>query len=314
MDIENVRSIAGTEQYEDNDDLIGLIMSNADASGQYVIFRNGFDNLYAINVAKVEELVAYEEIELTENSNSFGIISGVAKIRGNIVPIINFDRWLGNEADPSTYELIMVCNYGGERMGIVIKNVLGILSIDSNKMIDNSELDEKTSFITEISLSGVQGLCLVFDSDKLLLEVFPKIENNEMYKTHNLNLSTPITGKVLSAEDSGVIRSALKTVYEQLQLDYELFPNGALLLERLSQLDPNQVSLIITDLEMPVMDGIKMIEAIVEEPRYGGIPIVVNTNMANGSVASKCLSLGVHHIIPKLDVEDLSNAIKTYAR
>ena len=314
MDTNNTQNLTATEQYEDDDDLIGLIMSNADASGQYVIFRNGFDKLYAINVAKVEELIAYSEVELTENSNAFSTISGVAKVRGNVIPIVNFDRWLGSEAEPEIYELVMVCNYGGERMGLVIKNVLGILSIDSSKMLDNSDRDEKTSFITEITLSGIHGLCLVFDSDKLLLDVFPKIENSQMYKTHNLRLSTPIHGKILSAEDSGVIRSALKTVYEQLQLDYELFANGSLLLERLEQLDPSEVSLIITDLEMPVMDGIKMIELISEEPRYSDIPIVVNTNMANGSVATKCTSLGVLHIIPKLDVEDLSNAIKTYAR
>jgi two-component system chemotaxis response regulator CheV len=314
METNNTANITATEQYEDDDDLIGLIMSNADASGQYVIFRNGFDKLYAINVAKVEELIAYSEIQLTENSNAFSTISGVAKVRGNVIPIVSFDRWLGCEAEPEFCELVMVCNYGGERMGLIIKNVLGILSIDSNKMIDNSDRDEKTSFITEITLSGVHGLCLVFDSDKLLLDVFPKIENGEMYKTHNLSLSTPIHGKILSAEDSGVIRSALKTVYEQLQLDYELFVNGSLLLERLAQLDPIEVSLIITDLEMPVMDGIKMIESIAEEPKYSDIPIVVNTNMANGSVATKCMALGVHHIIPKLDVEDLSNAIKKYAR
>jgi two-component system chemotaxis response regulator CheV len=314
MDMNKAVSQTTNEQYEDDDDLIGLIMSNADASGQYVIFRNGLDKLYAINVAKVEELIAYTEIELTENSNAFSIISGVAKVRGNVIPIVNFDRWLGSEVHSELYELVMVCNYGGERMGLIIKNVLGILSIDSNKMTDNSDRDEKTSFITEISLSGVHGLCLVFDSDNLLMDVFPKIESEQMYKTHNLSLSMPIHGKVLSAEDSGVIRSALKIVYEQLELDYELFVDGSLLLNRLEQLDPNDVALIITDLEMPVMDGIKMIEMIAEESRYADIPIVVNTNMANGSVASKCLSLGVRHIIPKLDVQDLSNAIKTYAR
>ncbi len=314
MNTNATQNVTVIEQYEDDDDLIELIMSNADASGQYVIFRNGFDKLYAINVAKVEELIAHSEIELTENSNAFSIISGVAKVRGNIIPIVNFDQWLGMQAEPENYELIMVCHYGGERMGLVIKNVLGILSIDSSKLVDNSTRDEKTSFITEISLSGVSGLCLVFDSDKLLMEVFPKIETSETNKIPKLKLTAPIHKKILSAEDSSVIRSALRSLYEQLNLDYELFTNGKLLLERLDQIDPTDVSLIITDLEMPVMDGIKMIETISGATKYSDIPIIVNTNMANGSVASKCKALGVLKVIPKLDVEELTNAIKAYAR
>jgi two-component system, chemotaxis family, chemotaxis protein CheV len=302
------------ENYEDDDDLIGLITSNADASGQYVIFNNGFDKLYAINVAKVEELIARNEIELSENSNPSSLVSGVAKVRGNIIPIVKFDRWLGREADESVYELIMVCNYGSERLGLVIKNVLGILSIDSEKMTDNSDRDDKTSFITEVSLGGISGLCLVFDSDKMLMEVFPNIERTEMAKMSEISLGRSLKGKLLSAEDSGVMRKALIAVYEQLGIDYEVFKDGSLLLARVKELDPDNISLIITDLEMPVMDGLKMIEAIKEEVRYADIPIVVNTNMANGSVSNKCFALGVNHIISKLDVQELSDTIKKHAR
>ncbi len=303
------------QHYEDDDDdIIGLITSSADASGQYVIFRNGGDKLYAINVAKIEELVAINEIVLTENSEKHSLISGVSKIRGNIIPIINFDRWLGTEYDNSIYELVMICNYGGERLGLTIKNVLGILSIDSQKLLDNSEKDPKTSFITEITLGGINGLCLIFDSDRLLMEAFPKIESEEMSKASSLNLDRHICGKLLSAEDSGVIRSALTTVYKQLGVDFEVFKDGSLLLARLKELNPDDVSIIVTDLEMPVMDGVKMIEAIKDDVLYAEIPIVVNTNMANESVSSKCYNLGIDHIISKLDVEELKNAIKKFAR
>ncbi len=300
--------------YEEDDDLIGLITSNADASGQYVIFRNAKDKLYAINVAKVEELIACSEIDISESSNKNSLIFGVAKVRGNVIPIIIFDKWLGDYDNSCEYELVMICQYGGERLGIIIKNVLGILSIDSKTMIDNSDKDDKTSFITEITLGGVRGLCFVFDSDKLLLEVFPKIEQNESAKKDNLTMNRKLKGKLLSADDSMVIRTALGNVYDKLGIDYEMFKDGALLLKRLFELPPETVSIIVTDLEMPVMDGIKLIEAIKENSIYSDIPIVVNTNMANGSVSEKCYGLGVNYIISKLDVEELSNTIKKYAR
>ncbi|MCI4398978.1 MAG: chemotaxis protein CheW [Campylobacteraceae bacterium] len=301
------------EELIEDDDLIALITSNADVSGQYVIFRNGFDGLYAINVAKVEELISLSEIEITKNSDSYSLILGISKIRGVVLPVVNFDRWLGCEAEESVYELVMICNYGDRRFGLIIKNVIGILSIGSDKMVDNSEKDPKTTFVVDISLSGVSGLCLIFDSDKFLMDVFPTIETKEIAKTHSLRIHRNLRGKILSSDDSAVIRGALKTAYEQLNIDYELFHNGAELLSRLKELEPSEISLIITDLEMPVMDGITLIENIREDKRYDELPIIVNTNMANDSVSAKCKALNVNHIISKLDVEDLARSIDHYA-
>ena len=299
----------------DDDELIRLVTSNADASSQYVIFRNGEDELYAINVAKVEELIALKEIDIAKNSNAFGLTAGVAKVRGNIISIVVFDRWLGKaELEMEDYELAMMCNYGNHRMGLVIKNVLGIMNIDSKNFQDNSDKDEKTAYVTDISLGGVSGLCFVFDSDKMLLEVFPKIENDELEKSEMMEIKKEIKGKVLHAEDSSVIRSVIRSLYTKLELDYELFNNGQFLLDRLSTFSPEEVSLIITDIEMPVMDGLGLLSAIKEMPKYADVPIVVNTNMANGSIANKAHSLGAQHIIHKLDLDELAAVVYKYAR
>ena len=299
----------------DDDELIRLVTSNADASSQYVIFRNGEDELYAINVAKVEELIALKEIEISKNSNAFGLTAGVAKVRGNIISIVVFDRWLGKaELDMADYELAMMCNYGNHRMGLVIKNVLGIMNIDSKNFQDNSDKDEKTAYVTDITLGGVSGLCFVFDSDKMLLEVFPRIENDELDKAELIEIKKEIKGKVLHAEDSSVIRSVIRSLYTKLELDYELFNNGQYLLDRLNTLAPEDISLIITDIEMPVMDGLGLLAAIKDMPKYSDVPIVVNTNMANGSIANKAHSLGAQHIIHKLDLDELTEVIYKYAR
>ncbi len=299
----------------DDDELIRLVTSNADASSQYVIFRNGEDELYAINVAKVEELIALKEIDISKNSNAFGLTAGVAKVRGNIISIVVFDRWLGKaELEMEDYELAMMCNYGNHRMGLIIKNVLGIMNIDSKNFQDNSDKDEKTAYVTDITLGGVSGLCFVFDSDKMLLEVFPRIENEELEKSEMMEIKKEIKGKVLHAEDSSVIRSVIHSLYTKLELDYELFNNGQFLLDRLSTLAPEEVSLVITDIEMPVMDGLGLLSAIKEMPKYAEVPIVVNTNMANGSIANKAHSLGAQHIIHKLDLDELAAVVYQYAR
>lgn len=302
-------------RYEDDDELIRLVTSNADASSQYVIFKNGNDDLLAINVAKIEELIALKEIEIAKNSTSFGLIEGVAKIRGNIVPIVMFDRWMGkNELPLSDYELVMMCNYGSHQFGLIIKNVLGILNIDSKNFKSNSETDDKTSYVTDITLGGISGLCFVFDSDKLLMELFPKIEHDEITKIHSIESKKHLNGKILHAEDSSVIQNVVKVAYEQLRLDYEFFKNGQELLERLQILNPDDISLIVTDVEMPVMDGLGLMAAIRDIPQYSEVPIIVNTNMANDSITTKARLYGAKHIIHKLDIGELSNTIFEYAR
>lgn len=300
---------------EEEDELIRLVTSNADASSQYIVFRNGTDELFAINVAKVEELIALKDISVAKNSSSFALIEGVAKIRDNMVSIVVFDRWLGkSELDTNEYELVMMCNYGNHRIGLVIKNVLGVMNIESKDFQDNSDNDIKTAYVTDISIGGISGLCFVFDSDKMLMEVFPKIENNEHTKISEITSKKHLNGKLLHAEDSGVISSVVKALYEQLRIDYEMFKNGRLLFERLSTLSPEEVSLIITDIEMPVMDGLGLMSEIKEMPEWAEVPIVVNTNMANSSITNKAYMLGAQHIIHKLDLDELSNVIYKYAR
>lgn len=299
----------------DDDELIRLVTSNADASSQYVIFRNGAEELFAINVAKVEELISYREINVSKSSNSFGLIQGVAKIRGNIVSIVTFDRWLGkHELDEEQYELVMMCSYGNQRVGLVIKNVVGIMNIDSKLLIDNSDKDDKTSYVTEITLGRIQGLCFVFDSDKMLHDVFPQIEHDQITKSQSIAIDRQILGKVLHAEDSSVVRNAIRVLYEQLQLDYEFFVNGQLLLDKLNLMNPDDISLIVTDLEMPVMDGLALMSHIKENQKFAEVPVVVNTNMANSSIATKAESLGARYIIHKLDLEELSQVVSKFAR
>ncbi|OHE06292.1 chemotaxis protein CheW [Sulfurimonas sp. RIFOXYB12_FULL_35_9] len=299
---------------EDDDELIRLVTSNADASSQYIVFRNGTNDLYAINVAKVEELIALKDVNIAKNSSSFALIEGVAKIRGDMVSVVVFDRWLGkSELGLDEYELIMMCNYGNHKIGLVIKNVLGVINIESKDFKDNSENDAKTAYVTDISIGGISGLCFVFDSDKMLMDIFPKIEHDEHTKTIQITLKKELNGKILHAEDSSVIRNAVKILYEHLGIEYEFFNNGQLLVDRLSTIEPEEVSLIITDIEMPIMDGLGLMNALKELPAWNNVPIVVNTNMANSSITNKAYSLGAQHIIHKLDLEELTDVIFKYA-
>ncbi|MFA6189846.1 MAG: response regulator [Sulfuricurvum sp.] len=301
-------------QIDSADELIRLVTSNADVTSQYVIFHNGYDELFAINVAKVEELIVNRELNIAINSDTSGTLIGTAKIRDEMCSIIHFDRWLGKgENKECNYELIIVCNFGHQRVGIVIKNVIGIQNIEAEKLIDNSARDRKSAQITEMNVAGEIKLCIVFNSDALLTEVFPESHAREMGKIDSLaHLS--ITKKILFCDDSKIIQHAVNMALTQMHLDFEVFDNGKTLLERLNEMDADDVALILSDIEMPVMDGMALLREVKSNPSTRTIPFVMNTNMANPSIIDQAKRHGVDYVIHKLDVEDLQQKIQRFAR
>ncbi len=299
---------------DSGDELIRLVTSNADVTSQYVIFRNGHDELYAINVAKVEELIVNKELSLAKSSETDGALIGTAKIRDEMCSIVHFDRWLAKgEAEGCIYELIIICNFGHQRVGIIIKNVIGIQNIEADKLIENSARDPKSAQITELSIAGESKLCIIFNSDALLTEVFPEAHQNEINKISHLG-NAGITKKVLFADDSKIVQKAVEMAMTQMGLNFEVFDNGKELLERLHTMNPDDVALILSDIEMPVMDGMALLREVKNSTPTRNIPFVMNTNMANPSIIEQAKRQGVDSVIHKLDVEDLQQQIQKFAR
>ncbi len=299
---------------DSGDELIRLVTSNADVTSQYVIFRNGYDDLYAINVAKVEELIVNENLNIVKSAQREAAMVGTAKIREEMCSIVHFDKWLGKEAlEDTLYELIVVCTFGHQRIGLIIKNVIGIQNIDANQLIDNSSRDSKSSQITELSLAGENKLCIIFNSDALLTEIFPEAHQHEMNKISSLS-KLNISKKILFADDSKIVQKAVNQTMSQMGLNFEIFDNGKTLLDRLESIDSNDVALILSDIEMPVMDGMALLREVKSNKTTASIPFIMNTNMANTSIIDQAKRHGVDTVIHKLDVEELQNQISKFAR
>jgi len=296
---------------EDDDelDLIALVSANANDTSQYLIFEGSDGQFYAKNVSKIEELLVYKDIEIARNSNS-SLVIGTADIRGNMTTIIRFDEWFGNEVLPDEeYELIILAHYGGHRLGIVVKRVEYIVNIPPETMTDNSENDEKTSFITKVQIAQKEQMCLIFDSDKMLLDVFETIDTKAMEDTNSLT-KVKTDKMVLFADDSKFIRKMAESLFVKMELKYRMYENGQLLLDDLKNINKDEITLFITDLEMPILGGREVITQIREDKQYDDINIIVHTNMSNDNMNDALLSGGAQEIIGKVNMLALSEAIK----
>ena len=187
------------------------------------------------------------------------------------------------------------------------------MNIEAERMIDNSARDPKTAQVTEINVVGKNNLCMVFNSDALLADVFPESEKRELNKIENLKKLT-LTKKLLFADDSKIVQKAVSMALTQMGIDFEVFDNGKLLLDRLKTLNADDISLILSDIEMPVMDGMALLREVKANEMTAKIPFIMNTNMANPSIIDQARSQGVDSVIHKLDAEDLHNQISKFAR
>ena len=301
----------------ENDELVRLVTSNADVASQYVIFQNSDDEYFAINVAKVEELIEYKILDITQTTDHSGAMKGTAKIREHFVNIICFDTWLGmNPKDDSSYELAILCNYAGVRLAIIVKSVYGVINIEPSEMYDDSDKDKKISYLCEIVVDSKKILCKVFDSDQFLADVIPSKFANEIQKSDMIQIDKEdiISKEILIAEDSVLIQNAIKKLMNKMELSYQVFNNAKELLDALENKNINKVGLIITDLEMPVMGGLELLKICSENDQFNKIPIVVNTNMANASIIHTAEKLGAKKVIKKLDLLTLREVILEYAK
>jgi two-component system chemotaxis response regulator CheV len=301
----------------ENDELVTLVTSNADVASQYVVFQNSEDEYFAINVAKVEELIEYSKLDITSSTDHRSAMKGTSKIRNNFVNIVCFDTWLGIEnRKEAPHQLTILCNYAGVRIAIIVKSVYGVMNIEPSEMYDDSDKDKKISYLCEVTVNTKKVLCKVFDSDQFLADIMSSKFERELQRSDSITSfgAEGITKEILVAEDSMLIQNAIKRLMNKMNLSYQVFNNGKELLDALGNKEIDDIGLIITDLEMPVMGGLELLEKCSENAEYSQIPIVVNTNMSNASIVHTAEKLGAKKVIKKLDILRLQEVILEFAK
>ncbi len=299
---------------EDELDLVKLVSSNANDANQYLIFEGSNSEYYALNVAKIEEILVFDEFEIAQNTDG-GLIIGTAQIRGKMTPLVLFDAWFGNAVlDKKEYELMILASYGGHRLSMIVKRIEDIIVIESSEMQSNAQNNLNTTFITQTKLRGAMHLCTIFDSDKMLLDIFANETNQTHEILEKISAGHLSSKTVFFADDSGFIRRLVQKLFSQLGLTYQVFENGQELLDALANCLEDDIALVVTDIEMPIKSGHEVISTLRSNKKYDAINIIVHTNMANTQMVEALMRQGANRIIGKVDIPTLESAIREFIR
>ena len=279
---------------------------------QLAVFYTGHNNIYAINIAKVKAFIITEEVAINDTPRDTDVIAGIATIRGEPVTLINLDAWLGQTPlNIKDYKLIIFCEFNHKKIGFLIKDMLDIVEKTTQDLRHTEETNSKITYTTYIKVNNKDELCTVFNAEQLLRDIKWTDDGEDdvrKYASERIDSSKV----VLAAEDSGVAREVLTKFFKQTGLKYEVYSNGTLLLQRIEELDPENIGMVLTDIEMPGTDGYQVASYIKNNKKLDHIPVIVNSSMTTDAVRGKMNQIGVEGFVGKTDINTLFDLTKRF--
>ena len=279
---------------------------------QLAVFYTGHKNIYAINIAKVKAFIITEEVAINDTPRDTNVIAGIATIRGEPVTLINLDAWLGLPAlEVKDYKLIIFCEFNHKKIGFLVKDMIDIVEKTTQELRHTEETNSKITYTTYVKVNNKDELCTVFNAEQLLRDIHWTNDGEDEVRKY-VDEKIESNKVILAAEDSGVAREVLNKFFKQTGARFEIYSNGTLLIKRLEELNPNDIGMVLTDIEMPGTDGYQVASYIKSNKKFEHIPVIINSSMTTDAVRGKMNKIGVEGFVGKTDISTLFELTKRH--
>lgn len=277
--------------------------------------RTGRKETFGINVFKVREVMRTPEI--TAAPEMPAVVEGMVSLRGALVPVIDLAKYAGIATNDKP-GIMIVTEYNGHTQGFLVETVDTILRLDWSKMRVPPEMitNRMSGLVTAVTELEAGTLVMMMDVEKVLAETTLQDDAH-----HYLNIE-PLKEeyKVFFADDSIIARKQIERTLDAMQVQYTSAFNGkqgwdalqklALEAEGAGQPLKDVLHLILTDIEMPEMDGFTLTKLIKADPRFAGIPILMHSSLSGQSNQKLGASVGVDGYVSKFEPQKLSIMIR----
>lgn len=293
--------------------------------------RNDYikENIYGINVSKIKEIIKYPDPkEIISVHGKSEVLEGMINLRGEVVPIVNLAKWLNmkepKEPSIAKNKKIIVANFNNVTVGFVVheaKRIRRFLWSDikpPNDVLSSQYENKIIGTINNVDDEDKDKVLLIIDFEKICEELgIFGAENVERIEKDIANTKISRKANVLIADDSSIarkiIKEAIKPITEKLyetkdgQEAWELLNT---LYETSNGNIKSLLDLVITDVEMPNMDGFTLTKKIKEDQRFELLPVVINTSLSGGANLAKAKSVGADDFCTKFIAEEFIRAVK----
>jgi two-component system chemotaxis response regulator CheV len=275
-----------------------------------LLFRLDERQIFGINVLKVQEVIARPPMTPLPSGHSY--VAGMADIRGVVVPIIDMCRALGQPTDERANHVI-VAEYNRAVQGFLVRSVDRIIHIGVESVQPPPRSGIGDGYLTAITRYNDE-LVEIIDVERIYAEVVGNpapLSTTLVEDAHGLGEQR----RVLVADDSRVARSQIERVLQQLGVESVLVNDGREALRYLqAQAEKegpitDRVVMVISDVEMPDMDGYSLTTEIRRDPRLKDLYVLLHTSLSGVFNNAMVKKVGADKFIPKFGADDLAQAI-----
>ena len=267
-------------------------------------------NLFGINVAKVREIMISEPVKPMPHAHP--AVEGIFKPRDVVLTVVDLPRYLGDEGEKTPKDIFIVTNFNKMHIAFRVHTVDRISRIS---WTDIQKPDKAVSGGAESVATGIAQcdgeLVTILDFERIVAEIAPETSIQES-EVENLGPRDRNERPIWVAEDSALLSKMIEnSLHKANYVNLRMFPNGMELWEALQLLpeadDPAQdVALIITDIEMPQMDGHRLTKLVKEEhSRFRKIPLVIFSSLISEEMRRKGRDLGADEQLTKPEIAHL---------
>lgn len=270
---------------------------------------------YGINVIKVKEVLEIDN--LTELPQSHPAVAGIALCRNEIIAMVNLRYVLDKQTKVDKKSKVILCEFNKTKVGFNIDRLVGIHRIKWTQIMKPDDIMTNPLVVGNIVLND--KIILMLDFEKIVTDINPKIGINED-RIKGIEYKDRSNVKVVLADDSPMIRALLKDTLTKAGFNNLMFFNdGQQALDYLYKLENEKkekfiedVQILITDIEMPQMDGYTLTRKVKEHSMLRNLPVIIFSSLVTDELSHKASSVGADAQMSKPEIGDLVKMIDKF--
>ncbi len=279
---------------------------------ELLLFGLGGRQRYGINVFKVREVIHCPP--LTRLPEAKASVCGVAHLRGRTISIVDLSRALGGPPQERPEEcFVIIAEYNRTVQGFLVRGVERIVNVAWEEIHQPPPGLGRGSYLTAVT--EVDGtLVQIIDVEKILVEVTGERYDDELHPAVGADAAGRIQ-PVLVVDDSAIARKQIALALEKLEIPYHLACNGRQALEMIQQWAADErpigerLSMVISDIEMPEMDGYTLTKEIKRDPRTADLFVLLHSSLSGVFNESMVERVGADRFLAKFRADELQRLV-----
>ncbi len=278
---------------------------------ELLMFHLGGKQVFGINVFKVQEVIQCPP--LTRVPNAHPVVRGIANMRGKTITVMDLAMCVGKRPIDEKEAFVIITEYNRKVQGFLVSMVDRIINVNWDQIQPPPKATGKGSYMTAVTEIDSE-LVEIIDVEKVLAEVVGTDEEISEELSSTISEQRKEVNKILVVDDSSVARNQIKRTLDQMDYECVMAKNGAQALRMLKEwakagtLD-DEISMIISDVEMPEMDGYTLTTEIRKDPKLAHLYILLHTSLSGVFNNAMVEQVGANRFIAKFNPDELANGV-----